>query len=133
MDIRYTRDAIHPLTKVEEGDSAAAEATFGTQDWSPTIGGRNNCLSQTGSWNGAGGPSYIDSVVTRDRDNAAWNAAAQSGTGANAWAIAYSEFVLQNWRANECMKARKDMTNRCFNGQTDAGHREAIQRHSRRA
>jgi len=38
--------------------------------------------------------------VTPDRDNAAWNAAAQSGTGANAWAIEYSEFVLQNWRAD---------------------------------
>ena len=112
---------------------SAAPATFGTQDWSPTIGRSGKGLSQTHNWNGAGASTSIESIVRRDRHNAAWNAAAQSGTGANAWAIEYSEFVLQNWRANECMKARKDMTNRCFNGKTDAGHREAIQRHSRRA
>jgi len=49
---------------------------------------------------GSGNASYIDAVIMRDLDNAAWNAAAQSGTGANAWAIEYSEFVLQNWRAD---------------------------------
>jgi len=88
------------MLQTPSGVSCWPPVTFGTQDWRPTIGGRNNCLSQTGNWNGSGGSSSIDSVVTRDRDNAAWNAAAPSGTGANTWAIEYSEFVLQNCRAD---------------------------------
>ena len=35
----YTHAATHRLTKVDEGASAAAPATFDTQDWRPTIGG----------------------------------------------------------------------------------------------
>ena len=48
----YTHDAIHRLKRADEGDSGSAPATFGTQDWSPTIGGSSKPLSQTGNWNG---------------------------------------------------------------------------------
>ncbi len=44
--------------------------------------------------NGAGGSSYIDSVVMRERDNTAW------GDAVSSWALTGRQYLLQNWRAD---------------------------------
>ncbi len=44
--------------------------------------------------NGAGGSSYIDSVVMRERDNTAW------GSAVSSWALTGRQYLLQNWRAD---------------------------------
>ena len=61
----FTHDAIHRLIKAEEGDSATAPATFGTEDWSPSPS-TGQALSQTGNWNQA------------TRTNTAWGVSIRS-------------------------------------------------------
>jgi len=61
----FSHDAIHRLIKTEEGDSASAPATFGTEDWSPSPS-TGQSLSQTGNWNKA------------TRTNTAWGVSIRS-------------------------------------------------------
>jgi RHS repeat-associated protein len=61
----FTHDALHRLIKAEEGDSATAPATFGTEDWSPSPS-TGQSLSQTGNWNKA------------TRTNTAWGVSIRS-------------------------------------------------------
>jgi len=61
----FTHDKLHRLTLVQEGDSATAPSTFGTEDWRPsTTAGQT--VSRTGNWTKA------------VRSNPAWGATERS-------------------------------------------------------